>query len=69
MIADDLYFMTGPVSAILGIIILMLFGLLISTFVGDSIIISGLKKESTKIERIRRNVEGKNGIRKKKTKR
>jgi hypothetical protein len=57
MIADLFVFMNGIVSAVVGLIILMAVGLMISTFVGDSIIISGLKKEATKIEKIKKEVE------------
>ncbi len=58
MTADLFDFMTGPISIIVGILILMSVGLLISTFVGDSIIISGLKEESTNIEKIKKEIEG-----------
>ena len=57
MIADLFDFMTGLVSTIIGLSILMAVGLMISTFVGDSIIISGLKKEATKIEKIKEEIE------------
>lgn len=52
MTADLFNFMNGPISVIIGILILMSVGLLISTFVGDSIIISGLKREETEIGKL-----------------
>ncbi len=57
MMADDLWFMTGPVSTLLGLLILMAIGLLVSVFVGDSIIISGLKKEQKSFEKARMEIE------------
>jgi len=44
MIADDMN-MSGFVSTVLGVLISMSAGLFVSFFVGDSIIISGIKKE------------------------
>ena len=44
MIADDMG-MSGFVSMVLGVLISMSVGLFVSFFVGDSIIISGIKKE------------------------
>lgn len=43
MIADDMH-MSGVVSTVLGVLISMSAGLFVSFFVGDSIIISGIKK-------------------------
>lgn len=57
MMADDLWFMTGPISTLLGLLILMVIGLLVSVFVGDSIIISGLKKEQKSFEKARLQIE------------
>lgn len=45
MIADSIPFLTGPVSLLVSIITLLAIGLFVSFFVGDTIIISGLKKE------------------------
>jgi len=45
MTADLFDFMTGPVSIIIGMVILLLIGLFVSFFVGEQIIISGLKEE------------------------
>lgn len=43
--ADMFPFMSGPVSVIAGATILLFIGLLVSFFVGDQILISGLKEE------------------------
>ena len=45
MTADMFDFMTGPVSIIIGLTIALLIGLFVSFFVGDQIIISGIKEE------------------------
>ncbi len=57
MIADQFVFMTGPVSMIIGSVILMLVGLMVSVFVGDRIIISGLKREQKLFEKARAEIE------------
>ncbi len=44
MIADD-FGMSGIISTVLGVIILLLIGLFVSFFVGEQIIISGIKEE------------------------
>ena len=41
----------GPSSVIIGALILLLTGLLVSFFIGDSIIISGFKKEKKLVEK------------------
>ncbi len=42
----DLYpFLTGPVSLVISIVILLVIGLFVSFFIGDQIIISGMKQE------------------------
>ena len=43
--ADLFPFMTGPVSMIIGLIMLLLTGLFVSFFIGDAILIAGLKRE------------------------
>ncbi|PIS13554.1 MAG: hypothetical protein COT67_01070 [Candidatus Tagabacteria bacterium CG09_land_8_20_14_0_10_41_14] len=45
MVADDFDFMTGPVSVVAGIVILLAIGLFVSFFIGDQILISGVKEE------------------------
>jgi hypothetical protein len=52
MTADTIPFLTGPVSILISIIVLLITGLFVSFFVGDSIIISGLKKEKKLDEKI-----------------
>lgn len=41
----------GPVSIILGVVLLLLTGLFVSFFIGDSIIISGFKREKKLVEK------------------
>lgn len=41
----------GPMSVILGTFILLITGLLVSFFIGDSIILSGFKKEKKLVEK------------------
>ena len=41
----------GPMSVIIGLIILLLTGLLVSFFVGDSIILSGFNREKKLVEK------------------
>ena len=41
----------GPVSILLGVVILLLTGLLVSFFIGDSIILSGFKREKKLVEK------------------
>jgi len=45
MVADTIPFLTGPVSILISLLILLATGLFVSFFIGDNIIISGLKKE------------------------
>lgn len=47
--ADLFSFMTGPVSLIISMIILLITGLLVSVFIGHHIILTGIKQEK-KIE-------------------
>ena len=47
--ADLFPFMTGPVSIIISLIILLITGLLVSVFIGHHIILTGIKQEK-KIE-------------------
>ena len=51
MIADQYAFMTGLVSVILSVALLLITGLFASFFVGDTIIISGLKREKKLTEK------------------
>ena len=52
MVADTIPFLTGPVSVLVSVAILLAMGLFVSFFIGDSIIISGLQKEKRLDEKI-----------------
>lgn len=52
MVADTIPFLTGPVSIVVSSIMLLAMGLFVSFFIGDDIIISGLKKEKKLAEKI-----------------
>lgn len=52
MIADSIPFLTGPVSVAISTVVLLATGLFVSFFVGDTIIISGLKKEKKLDEKV-----------------
>ena len=52
MVADTIPFLTGPVSILVSVAILLAMGLFVSFFIGDNIIISGLKKEKRLDEKI-----------------
>jgi len=52
MVADTIPFLTGPVSILVSVAILLAIGLFVSVFIGDNIIISGLKKEKRLDEKI-----------------
>lgn len=49
--ADLFPFMTGPMSLLIGGVILLLTGLFVSFFVGENIILTGLKQEKKLVER------------------
>lgn len=51
MTADLFPFLTGPVSIILSVAVLLATGLFVSFFVGDAVIISGMKKEKKIMEK------------------
>lgn len=55
--ADLFAFMTGPVSTIIGVALLLLVGLFVSFFIGDSIIITGIKSEKKLAEKTELEVE------------
>ena len=55
--ADLFAFMTGPVSIFIGVGILLLIGLFVSFFIGDSIIITGIKSEKKLAEKTELEVE------------
>lgn len=52
MIADTIPFLTGPISVLISVVILLVTGLFVSFFIGDTIIISGIKKEKRLDERV-----------------
>ena len=52
MVADTIPFLTGPVSIFVSVAILLAMGLFVSFFIGDNVIISGLKKEKRLDEKI-----------------
>lgn len=52
MVADAIPFLTGSVSILVSVAILLATGLFVSFFIGDNIIISGLKKEKRLDEKI-----------------
>ncbi len=55
--ADLFQFMTGPVSTIIGAVMLLLSGLFVSFFIGDNIMIAGLKREKKLAEKTELEIE------------
>ncbi|MEK7129149.1 MAG: hypothetical protein AAB471_01755 [Patescibacteria group bacterium] len=55
--ADMFSFMTGPVSLLLSVVILLITGLFVSFFIGDDIIIAGIKREKKLAERTESEIE------------
>ncbi len=51
-LADSIPFLTGFVSVLISVAILLATGLFVSFFIGESIIISGLKKEKRLDEKV-----------------
>lgn len=51
MTADSIPFLNGPISVILSIAILLITGLFVSFFIGENIIISGIKRDKKLFER------------------
>ncbi|MFH1990494.1 MAG: hypothetical protein ABIJ19_01405 [Patescibacteria group bacterium] len=56
MIADEFSFMTGPVTFLISIVILLTTGVFVFHFVSDQIIISGLRQEKKLIEKTEKEV-------------
>lgn len=50
--ADTIPFLTGPVSIFLSVAVLLITGLFVSFFIGDTILISGLKHEKRLDEKV-----------------
>ncbi|MDD5437874.1 MAG: hypothetical protein PHC70_01885 [Patescibacteria group bacterium] len=44
MVADEIPFLTGPISILISTVVLLIVGLFVSFFIGDTILISGLKR-------------------------
>ena len=47
----------GPLSILVGVVLLLAVGLFVSSFIGNEIIISGLKKEKKIIEKTEEDIE------------
>ena len=45
MVADMIPWLTGPVSLIISVVVLLLTGVFVSFFIGDQVILSGIAKE------------------------
>jgi uncharacterized protein YneF (UPF0154 family) len=56
--ADMVPFLTGPVSILISVSVLLVTGLFVSFFVGDIIIMSGIKKEKKLIEKTELEMKG-----------
>ncbi|MFA6414753.1 MAG: hypothetical protein WC217_02360 [Candidatus Paceibacterota bacterium] len=52
----------GPVSMVMGVVTLLLTGLMVSFFVGDSIILSGFKREKKLVEKTENEVRSEKDI-------
>ena len=59
--ADQVPFLTGPVTLIISTVILLATGLLVSSFIGDSIIMSGVKQEKKLTEKTEKELESEIG--------
>lgn len=62
MTADDFAFMTGPVSFAISLVLLLASGLFVSFFIGDRIILSGLKREKKLAEKTEEEVKSEENI-------
>ncbi|NCN94735.1 hypothetical protein GW888_01345 [Candidatus Wolfebacteria bacterium] len=58
MTADEFDFMTGPVSIIIGVVILMAIGLFVSFFIDDQILLSGIQEEKRLDEKTEEEIRG-----------
>lgn len=61
MTADQFAFLTGPVSIVISVVILLVTGLFVSFFIGEQIIISGLRGEKKLFEKTKDEVEQSSG--------
>lgn len=57
MTADLFAFLTGPISIVISLFIMLMSGVFVSFFVGDMIIISGLKKDKKVIDKTSEELE------------
>jgi len=55
-------FLHGIGSVLLGTVILLMTGLMVSVFIGDSIILSGLKGEKKMVEKTEKEIQEEEGI-------
>ncbi len=55
--ADNYPFMTGPMSIIIGSLIMLFSGVFVAMFIGDHIIISGIKGEKKLIEKTEKELD------------
>lgn len=62
MTADAFPILTGPVSIIISVAILLSTGLFVSFFVGDLIILSGIKKEKKIVEKTEAELKSDKGM-------
>jgi hypothetical protein len=62
MTADEFEFLTGPVSILVSVVILLASGLFVSFFVGDQILISGLKKDKKLIEKTEDEIKAESAV-------
>ncbi len=56
LIADGFDFLTGPVTLFISLIILLATGTLVFHFVGDSVIVSGIKREKKLIDKTEKEI-------------
>lgn len=62
MIADDFPILTGPVSFVVSLVILLGSGLFVSFFIGDRIILSGLRQEKKLAEKTEEEVKSEGNV-------
>ncbi len=53
----DVFSLSGPLSILIGAVLLLISGLLVSVFIGDQVIISGLRGEKKITEKTEKEVE------------
>ncbi len=53
---------SGPGTFVVGLLILLMTGLMVSVFIGDQIILSGIKKEKKLVEKTESEVKGESDI-------